>query len=145
MPRTRRQVTVPSPPEEVWRVVGDPHHLPRWWPRAQRVESVDAGRWTLVFNTTKGRPVRADFALVAEDPLRHRAWTQELEDSPFERLMDEAVTQVWLEPRAGETEVTLEVHQKLRGLARFGWFMVSRANRRLLDEALGSLEQACGR
>ena len=33
MPTTRRSRLVASPPEQVWDVVADPYHLPRWWPR----------------------------------------------------------------------------------------------------------------
>ena len=37
--------------------------------------------------------------------------------------------------------MTLEVRQKLRGLSRFGGFLVKRATRRQLDEALDALER----
>ena len=37
----RRSRTVPVPLDAVWTVVGDPHHLPRWWPLTERVEAVD--------------------------------------------------------------------------------------------------------
>ena len=40
VPITRRRRTLEAPPDEVWAVVADPHHLPRWWPRAARVEDV---------------------------------------------------------------------------------------------------------
>jgi hypothetical protein len=127
-------------------VVGDPHHLPRWWPRVTRIEAAGDGRWTQVLATAKGRPVRADFRLLESRHARRRVWAQELEDSPFERLMTEAVTAIDLEPAAGDaTLVTIELRQRLRGLARFGWFLVRRATRRVLDEALDGLELACGR
>ena len=145
MPTTTRERTIEAPPDEIWAVVDDPHHLPRWWPRVQRVEGVDPDRWTQVFVTRKGKPVRADYFVSASERLRLRTWEQELEDSPFERLMDEAVTEIRLEPAAAGTSVTLEVRQKLRGFARFGWFLVKRANRRVLDEALDGLERACAR
>jgi len=143
MPRTRRDRTLNASPEDVWRVAADPHHLPRWWPRVQRVEAVEASRWTVVFATRKGKPVRADYVLEADDPPRRRTWTQELAESPFENLMDEAVTELSLEPEPRGTRVTLELRQQLRGLARLGWFMVARANRHLLDDALESLDRAC--
>ena len=44
-----------------------------------------------------------------------RRWTQDLEDSPFERLLSEVSTAVELEPEAGGTRVTLELHQRLIG------------------------------
>ncbi len=145
MPTTRRQRTVQAPAGEVWGVVGDPHHLPRWWPKVSRVESVDRDRWTQVFMTRKGRPVRADFRLVASERPKRREWRQELADSPFERVLSEAVTEVRLEPEGGATEVTIEQRQRLRGLSRLGGFMVRRATRRLLDEALEGLVVACER
>src|ERR687894_335749 len=40
MPTAKRAATVAAPPQEVWEVVSDPHHLPRWWPGVQRVEEV---------------------------------------------------------------------------------------------------------
>jgi uncharacterized protein YndB with AHSA1/START domain len=146
VPTTRRHRTLSAAPQDVWRVVGDPHHLPRWWPRVRRVEGVDHDRWTQVFMTAKGKPVRADYRLLASDPPRRRQWAQELEDSPFERLMNEAVTEVRLEPTGNaDTLVTIELHQKLRGFARLGGFMVRRASRRLLDEALDGLTAATER
>ena len=33
MPTARRSRTIAAPAEELWEVIGDPHHLPRWWPR----------------------------------------------------------------------------------------------------------------
>ena len=42
----RRSRTVAAPVDDVWRIVRDPYHLPRWWPKTQRVEGVSpaAGR-----------------------------------------------------------------------------------------------------
>lgn len=144
MPTTHRTRTLAAPPEDVWAVVADPHHLPRWWPRVGRVEGVDERSWTQVFTTKKGRTVRADFRLLESEPPRRRVWTQELEDSPFERVLGEAVTAVTLSPSATGTEVDLELRQKLRGFARFGRFFVRRATRGVLDEALDGLVRACG-
>ena len=146
MATTRRHRTLRAGPDDVWRVVGDPHHLPRWWPRVRRVEGVERDRWTQVFVTAKGKPVRADYRLLESEAPRRRQWSQELEDSPFERLMNEAVTEVRLEP-AGDaaTRVTIELHQRLRGFAWLGGFLVRRANRRLLDEALEGLGAATER
>ncbi|HEV2769260.1 MAG TPA: SRPBCC family protein [Solirubrobacteraceae bacterium] len=67
MPTTRRTRTLEAAPQEVWRVVGDPHHLPRWWPRVTRVEGVDPGAFTQVFITAKGRTVRADHRVMARE------------------------------------------------------------------------------
>jgi uncharacterized protein YndB with AHSA1/START domain len=145
VPRTARTRTLRARPDAVWEVVGDPHHFPRWWPRVERVEAVDAGRWTKVFMTRKGRPVRADFELVESRPPTLRAWRQEVENSPFERVLGDAITEVRIEPAGEGSSVTIEQRQKLRGLARLGRFLVRRATRRVLDEALDGLERACVR
>jgi uncharacterized protein YndB with AHSA1/START domain len=145
VPKTARHRMLRAQPEEVWRVVADPHHLPRWWPRVERVEGVDPDHWTMVFMTAKRKPVRADFELLESHPPSLRAWRQELEDSPFERVLDDAITEVRIEPAGEGVDVTIEQRQKLRGMARFGRFLVRRATARLLDEALDGLERACVR
>ena len=38
MPTTRRTRTIAAPPDELWSTIADPYHLPRWWPRVDRVE-----------------------------------------------------------------------------------------------------------
>jgi uncharacterized protein YndB with AHSA1/START domain len=145
VPKTARSRTIAADPEQVWKVVADPHHLPRWWPKVRRVEDVRSGAWTKVFMTERGRPVRADFELLESRRLEHLAWRQEIADSPFERVLDESVTEVRLEPAGEGTAVTIELRQKLRGLARLGPFLVRRGARRLLDEALEGLERCTAR
>ena len=140
--RTRR---IGAEPEAVWRVVGDANHLPRWWPRVRRVESVSLAGWTKVFMTAKGKPVRADYTLLATDPPRSISWSQDLEDSPFERLMDEAITEVELVPVGEDTDVRITLRQKLRGWSRLAPFLVKRGTRKLLDEALDGLERCTAR
>ncbi len=127
-------------PDKVWRIVGDPSHLPRWWPKVQRVESVIGDAFTTVYGTSKGRPVRADYRVAATDAPRHRRWEQVVEGSPFERFLSAFATVADLEPRDGGTAVTLTVEQKLRGMSRFGGFLAKRGMRRQLDEALDGLE-----
>ena len=138
----RRSRTVGSPPDTVWAVVGDPHHLPRWWPRVERVESVDADAWTTVMRSPRGNVVRADYRLVDAEQGRRREWAQQLAGTPFERLLREHRTAVELagaDERA--TEVTLTVVSRGRGTARLGGFMMRRAQRRQLDEALDALAE----
>ena len=71
------------------------------------MEGVDDDRWTQVFTTKRGRPVRADFHLTLSEPLRRRVWEQEVIGTPFERVLDEAITEVTLEPTDGGTQVTI--------------------------------------
>lgn len=144
MPRTRRNRTMDATPEQVWRTVCDPHHLPRWWPRVQRVEGVDREHFTEVLTTDKGRSIRADFRVVESRAPEVRRWVQEVEGSPFERLLRSAETEIRLERDGGATRVTVTLSQRLKGLGAFGGFMVRRANGRLADEALERLARLHG-
>jgi uncharacterized protein YndB with AHSA1/START domain len=125
-------------------VIGDPWHQARWWPRVVRMEAVQDGRFTQVLGTASGRGVRADFRLLEADPPRLLRWEQELEGTPFERLLAEAGTAVELTP-AGDgdaTTVAIELCQQLRGWSRLVPFLFRRAARRQLAEALAGLERA---
>jgi carbon monoxide dehydrogenase subunit G len=144
VPRTRRSRTIDATPEQVWRTVCDPHHLPRWWPRVQRVEGVDPEHFTQVLATDKGRPIRADFRVVESRAPELRRWTQDVEGSPFERLLRSAETEVRLERAGDGTRVTVTLSQRLRGVGAFGGFMVRRANRKVADEALDRLGRLHG-
>jgi uncharacterized protein YndB with AHSA1/START domain len=135
----RRSRTVGAPVDDVWRIVRDPYHLPRWWPRTQRVEGVSSGGWTSVLVTDKGRSVRADYRVQASRPGERRRWSQEVEGTPFEKLFSEVVYEVALAPAEAGTAVGLEMQQKPRGWARFGGLMLRRAGRRQLDDALKAL------
>ena len=146
MPTVRRSRTLRATPDEIWAIVGDAHHLPRWWPRVTRVEGVEEDAFTQVLSTSKGVPVRADFH-VRESVAPHvRRWAQQLVNTPFERVLAESQVEVRLEP-AGEadTRVAMALVQRVRGLAMLGSFMVRSAGRRQLDEALDGLEALVGR
>lgn len=145
MPRATRSATIPAPPEEVWRTVGDPHHLPRWWPRVLRVESVEADRFTEVLSSGKGRSVRADFRVQESRPPAVRRWAQEVEGTPFEGLLRSAETEVRIEPAGrGASRVTVTVRQRLRGAGLLSAVIVRRATARQLDEALAGLARLHG-
>ena len=144
MPTTRRSRTVADVPERVWETVSDPYHLPRWWPRVERVEAVTDDRFTEVLTTDRGRSVRADFRIVESRAPERRAWEQEVAGSPFERIMVSARTEVVLAREDRGTRVTLAVRQQMRGTARFAGWIVRRGTGRVLDEALGGLESIHG-
>jgi uncharacterized protein YndB with AHSA1/START domain len=172
VPTVRRSRTIAAPAPELWDVIRDPHHLPRWWPRVTRVEDVDGGAFTEVMKTRKGKLVRADFRVAACDEAeRTLTWEQLLDGTPFARVLQSAATQVWLataqpgaapaqedgalgEPR-GATVVSIELRQEMAGYshssgvfmgfsARFGSPMVRRAARATIDEALDGLERIGG-
>jgi hypothetical protein len=88
--------------------------------------------------------VRLDFQVIESEAPWSRAWAQEIAGTPFERVLNESVVAIDLKPVPGGTEVTLSHQQKLRGYSRTGTFMLSRATRRKLDEALDGLERICG-
>jgi uncharacterized protein YndB with AHSA1/START domain len=144
MATARRARTIAVAPQRVWEVIEDPHHMPRWWPGVTRMEGVEDNRWTQVFTTKKGRAVRADFRLLDSEPPWRRRWEQELAGTPFERVLSEATTEIQLEPIDKGTRVKIELRQKLRGYSRVGGFMLRRATRTKLDEALDGLERVCG-
>lgn len=145
MPTTTRSRQLSATPDEVWRVVGDPYHLPRWWPRVERVERVEGDRFTELLRSSKsGRAVRADFRVQERRKERLLRFGQELAGSPFERVLKQAETEIAIEQLAGGTRIAITLRQKLRGLSRLGGFLVKRATRRILDEALDGLEVALG-
>jgi hypothetical protein len=146
----KRTRTVAADPDEVWAVVSDPHHFPRWWPGVIRVEGVSDERFTHVYTTKKGRAVRIDFHVLDSeppDPERpgRRGWAQDIVGTPFERVLREAITEVLLAPAdPNGTAVTIAQRQKLRGASRTGGWMLRRATNARLDEALDGLERICG-
>jgi uncharacterized protein YndB with AHSA1/START domain len=147
MPRVSRTRTIEASPERVWELVSDPHSLPRWWPRTTRVEDVrnpggDRAHWTAVLATDRGSGVRADFRCTASTRAVRYGWEQEVEGTPFERILRSSALEVGLAPLAAATAVTLTSDEALRGLSRLGASMMRGASRRRLDEALDGIERA---
>ncbi|MDQ5808590.1 MAG: SRPBCC family protein [Actinomycetota bacterium] len=141
MPTTKRSRVLEAPPDRVWRVVGDPHHLPRWWPKVRRVEAVRDSGFTQVMRTEKGKDVRADFRIVEDEPPRLLRLEQELQGTPFEGFLQASATDIAAEPAGEGTKVTITIRHKLRGVARLGGgTMLKRATKKQLDEALTALE-----
>jgi uncharacterized protein YndB with AHSA1/START domain len=173
MPDASRTRTIAMPAEELWEMIRDPHHLPRWWPRVTRVEDVDDGEFTEVMKTRKGKLVRADFRVIAcDEAARSVTWAQQIEGTPFARVLSSAETTVQLSPAhasappsrssegdeapgGGATVVKIELRQTMAGYSssvgmfagfssRFGSPMVRRAARATIDEALDGLERIGG-
>ncbi len=149
MHTTRRSRTIAISLEETWALVSDPHHLPRWWPRVERVEGVEDGAFTEVLKTAKGKLVRADFTVAELDEgARRLTWSQQIEGSPFARVLASADTVVELVAAGEDTDVTLELRQTPAGARSGSWFfprlgghMMRRAAAATLEEALDGLER----
>ncbi len=146
MPIARRSRTIAAPPGQLWEVISDPHHLPRWWPRVHRVEDVSEGAFTEVMKTSRGKLVRADFELLRSDSgTATLTWSQRVEGTPFARVLRSAETEVALAAEGAGTRVTIELRQQLAGmLPKLGGFIVRRAALETLDEALDGLERISG-
>jgi hypothetical protein len=122
--------------------------MPRWWPGVKRMEAIEGDYFTQVFLTKKGRAVRADHYLIEAQPPGPTAdepgyirWGQEIEGTPFERVLSESITEIHLQGEGEGTLVTIIQTQKLRGYSRTGGFLLRRATRRRLDEALDGLAE----
>jgi uncharacterized protein YndB with AHSA1/START domain len=162
MPTAHRTRTIRASPEELWEVLGDPHHLPRWWPRVSRVEAVEGEAFTEVLMGPSGKIVRADFELLERVERQRIVWSQQVENTPFERVLKRAETEIGLaDGHGGEgpaTEVRIEMRQEMQGflpgpghrswiagLSRFGSPLVRRAALSTIEEALDGLERIVGR
>jgi uncharacterized protein YndB with AHSA1/START domain len=137
-----RSRTVAAEPEAVWSLVADPKRLARWWPRTERVKGVSDAGWTTVMRSERGRAVRADWRLDADERPVRRAWTQELDGTPFAKVLRARRVEARLQPVEGGTRVTLELSQRARGWSRFGGVLLRRAAGKELDGALDGLEGA---
>ena len=142
MPVVARQRSLRAAPEEIWQVVSDPQRLSAWWPGVTRVEDASREAWTTVLGSPRGRSVRADYTLVEAEAPARLVWRQEVEESPFERILRDSVTEFELERGvAGLTKLKITMRQKPRGFARFGFVQLRRAATRQLDGALDGLER----
>jgi len=139
---------IAAPRDRVWELVSDPHHLPRWWPRTVRVEDVKQvegalrSRWTTVLGTQRGRGVRADYRCTNATAQQRYVWEQEIDGTPFEKILRSSELEIRLDARDEGTAVTLASSERLKGLSRLGSPMMRGAIRRRLDEALDGIERA---
>lgn len=145
MPTVRAKRTIASARGPLRDLVADPRALPRWWPQVARVEDVRGRAFTQVLVSPRGREIRADFRLLETEGADHRAWAMQIEDSPFAKSFASLEVHARLSEAGDATRVELEERTRMRGLARFGGFLVRRARGRVLREALDGLEDAMAR
>ncbi len=156
MPTARASRTIAAPAQELWELLRDPHHLPRWWPRVTRVEDVEHDAFTEVMKTRKGKLVRADFNVLCDEAERTLTWVQRIDGTPFASVLESAETELRLAPiDAADTQVTIELRQRLAAASarhnsflrlapRFGGRLVRRAAAATIEEALDGLERVSG-
>jgi uncharacterized protein YndB with AHSA1/START domain len=160
MPTARHTRTIAAPALELWETISDPHHLPRWWPRVSRVEDVTEHAFTEVLSTKSGKFVRADFEIVDVVGPQRIVWSQQVQNSPFARVLKSSETEIALSAvdrdHGPATEVTIELRQELHGFmpgggrrfmasAKLGGPLVRRAANATVEEALEGLERIVGR
>jgi hypothetical protein len=114
--------------------------------RVEDVRQMGSGkrsRWTTVLGTERGKGVRADYRCTSSAPGERYLWEQELEGTPFERILRYSRLEIRLgDGRGGGTSVKLASSERLRGLSRLGSPMMHMATRKRLDEALDGIERA---
>jgi hypothetical protein len=67
-----------------------------------------------------------------------------LAGSPYEGVLRSSEIAFRLEPGEAQTRVTIEHRQRLRGWSRTGGWLLRRASRTRLDQALAGLADAVG-
>jgi len=88
--------------------------------------------------------VRADYRCTGSTEGARYAWEQDVEGTPFEKILRSAALEIRLDSSDGGTAVTLSSAERLRGFSRLGSPMMRLATRRRLDEALDGIEHAIG-
>jgi uncharacterized protein YndB with AHSA1/START domain len=140
----RDETVVAATPEEVWGLVSDPARLPQWWPGVARVEEATTEAWTTVLSSPGGKSVRVDYSRVETEPERRVVWRQEVEESPFERILASATTEIALAEDADGTRVTVSLDQRPRGWARFAPLQFRAAGKRQVQGAVEGLDAVFG-
>lgn len=172
MPTASDTRLISAPAGQLWELVSDPHHLPRWWPRVERVEGVEDSSFTQVLRSNSGKVLRADFNVSARDDRQMRlVWSQQVEGTPFARVLASSEIEVKVAPRMGmnqsaATDVTITLVQTLPGwfagppatagartsgggifsssFARLGSPLIRMAASKTVKEALDGLQRIAG-
>ena len=94
--------------------------------------------------TDRGRAVRADFRVLERHEGEVLRWGQEVEGTPFERILRVGRDEVRLAPEGDGAAGRASSSASACAAGALGGFMVRRATRRDLDEALDGLEEVHG-
>lgn len=136
--------TFDAAPADVWYLVSDGGRVAHWWPRAERAENVEGGRFTLVLRSSRDVPVRLDFRVTDSHREERQRWQQDLVNTPFARVLKRSAVEVTLDPRddGARCSVTVSVE---RELVRGSWLtrvLARRAARRQAGDSLDRLKRA---
>ena len=148
MPRAVRRRQFQSEPERVWEYATNPRNLPRWWPRTASVRALSGtgnqigSRWTQCLAAKSGNKIEANLICTRADAPGTWRFEQRPEDTPFEKMLKEAWTELRIAAGPNGTSVELELGQKLQGMARLGALFVRSASAKTAQEALGNLAAA---
>jgi uncharacterized protein YndB with AHSA1/START domain len=139
VPTVTRSRPIVASQAELWELLSDPHHQPRWWPGVERMEAVADDGFTQVLKTKRGKAIRADFVVSVVHPPAMVVWEQQLPGTPFARVLSESVIQLDLQPQTAATVVTLSHRLKPRGYSRTGGFLLGRDTSKQLDRLLDGI------
>ncbi|WP_320671600.1 SRPBCC family protein [Patulibacter defluvii] len=133
-------------PADVWYLISDGGRIVSWWPRAERVEDVQGGRFTLVLRSSRGVPVRMDWRVAASRREQLQRWEQDLAGTPFARALTRSAVELRLEPvdDGARCRVTYAVERDLVQRGFIARLLGRRAARRQAGEALDQLRRAIG-
>jgi len=94
-----------------------------------------------VLETERGTSVRADYRCTGSTARQRYEWEQQVEGTPFARVLRASRTEIRLDSAADRTEVTLTSDETLRGISKLGGTMMRGAARQRLDDALEAIER----
>ncbi|MCK9248736.1 MAG: SRPBCC domain-containing protein [Solirubrobacteraceae bacterium] len=126
--------------EEVWHLVSDGRRIVAWWPKAERAEDVQGGRFTLVLRSSRGVPVRLDWRIVEARRPRLLQLEQDIAGTPFERALSHSRVEIALEATDdGRCRASLTVDRGLQQRGVGVKLLGRRASRRHARELLDRL------
>lgn len=133
---------VDASPEELWRLISEGSRLVAWWPRAERAEDVQGGRFTLVLHSSRGVPIRTDWRVTASRREQLQRWEQELAGTPFAKALKRSAVEIRLEATDdGRCRTTVSVERELVPRGFLAGLLGKRASRRQAGDALARLSR----